>query len=178
MKHVIGYHEPPSGAFKFTMEPFPALKSRLVYGKYKQAIGVVPVFGFEGQIEFLPRDNFQIRYNEKEYYIVREFDTSPRCLFSAGIESSGKGGVYLVPRAEHGTDALILSLVQAGNKQRRGISALVLMDIGHRLVFKKWSPTRYHCWEWDGAYIQYRVLTPREWQIFIDPPNHKAGEVI
>ena len=176
MKHIIGYHNPPSGAFRFSEKPVPALRSRLIYGKYKQAVGIIPVFDIRGGFEILPENYFQVRYNGREYYITHGCDTTPRCLFSAGIESGARGGVHLVSKEEVGTTARVICRVQASNMRYQGIAVLVLMKPGQQLVLKKWAPVKYYQFLWDGKKIKFKKYNQAEWDIFTKPPE--GGEVI
>ena len=175
MRHIIGYHEPSEGTFLYISDPVPMLRASLSFLD-KTITRTIPVFNApasDNEIR-LPTDKFQVIKEGKTCYIKGGIDTSPNCLFSAGIEVIKDPfpfvarrdifttfGVELVT-GENGTTSQVLAQLQGEDIGVARISVLTLMKPGEQLVLKKWSPQITYKWKWSGETMKLTISSSRK----------------
>jgi hypothetical protein len=165
MKHIIV----PRSQWEFSVEPFPAYRVHLSFGRHKFDKQFLPVSELspreivEGGVPILPENRFEIiKTKEKETtMVVLGPDTTNRVLLMVGCSGGFRGGVKLDPH----TNGVVLKKAYAGNNCESKMELAAILAVGEVVVFNQCgrSIDNFIQYAWNGSEVQKSIYTKDEW---------------
>jgi hypothetical protein len=159
------------GSFEYSEEPFPAFRSRLVYGRNKRDFEFLPTKVQPDEEGILPEGQFRLieTREKKTLLVVPGTDTTNRALVFVGASEGFRGSCGL----RDDTTAKILKKCYAGNATSGRVEVIALMEVGQRLIFystgRRNNDVIVH--EFNGQEIESTTYTKDEYQVLEDEPE-------
>lgn len=151
MKHIVM----PSSKWKYSEEPFPAFRTRLVFGRNKHDFAFIPSKVAPNEEGLLPEGNFRVIKTKAKGTImaVPGKETTTRTLLFVGDEGGFRGYVSLL---EGDTTATLLAKCYAGNACEDEIQIAAILDVGEQIAFHSRGrrTNRVAVYSWDGVEVK------------------------
>jgi hypothetical protein len=151
-------------SFEFSIDPFPAFRSNLIFGRNKRNFAFLPIKDVPIDEEgLMPEGKFRLIKTKAKgtIMIVPGNDTTRRALVCAGINDGFRGSSGTLEE----TDCQIVKKCYAGNACEGRQEVIALMEPGQQLVFysRGRRTNRAVCYRWDGAVLHTTEYARSEW---------------